>query len=72
MNMNTNFLRVFLLEPLQLLFYLIVIRALNLKLRFKLGCLRLKISYLTFQRRKLVFSKSKLLAEYCRRTVFVN
>ena len=77
--MNNNFLRVFVFEPLQILFCLLVIRLLNFKLRLKLGylrfkffCLALKFRYLSFKRRKLVFSKLKLLREYRRRAMFVD
>jgi hypothetical protein len=70
--MNPNLFRVIFLKPLQLLLCILVIRVLNLKLRFKLGYLRLKFAHLSLQHRKLVSSKSKLLAEYRRRTMFGN
>ena len=45
--MNSNLLRVLLLESLQRLLRLLMIRVLNLKLCIKLCCLRLKLRYLT-------------------------
>ena len=65
----TNLLRVLILEPLQILACLLVIRALTLKLRLKAAYLNLKVRHLTFQIGKLVFCKRKLLREYRCRTV---
>jgi len=63
---------VLLLEPLQLLLRLLVIKALTLELPIKATYLNLKIRYLSFQICKLVFSKGKLLTENRRRAMLSN
>jgi hypothetical protein len=70
--MKTNIFRVLILKPLQLLACLLVVKALTLKLRLKVGILSAQGIYLRFQIRKLVFSKRKLLAEYRSRTMLGN
>ena len=69
--MNTNLLRMLLLEPLQLAVCLLVVRALTLKLRCKAAYLSLKCLYLRFRIRQAVECKRKTLADYVRnRQVF--
>ena len=67
--MNTNLLKMLILEPLQILACLLVLRALTLKLRIKTAYLSLKVRYLSFKCLNLVTSKRKLLAEYRSRTM---
>lgn len=64
--MNTNLLRVLILEPLQLLACLIAVESYNLKLRQKLAKLGLHHRYLTLKNQRLVEGKRKTLAEYVR------
>jgi hypothetical protein len=66
---NTNLLRVLVLEPLQLLFCLAVISVINLKLRLKLYYLRYRVLNLTLKRVVLRFRQRKVFTEYRRRTV---
>ena len=70
--MNSNLLRVLILEPLQILTCLLVIYTLTLKLRFKAAYLSLKARYFSFKISKLVASKRKLMLEYRRRAVLGN
>ncbi len=69
---DTNLLRVFILEPLQILARLLVVRALTLKLRIKATYLSLEVRYLSFHCVELVTSKRKLLADNCRRAMLRN
>lgn len=68
-NMNPNILRVLFLEPIQILFYLLVIKLLTFKLRLKSAYLSMKVRYLAFKVGKLVSSKRKILFEYRRRSM---
>jgi len=69
--MNSNLLRVLVLEPLQLLLCLLVVETLTLKLRLKATRLRLQNLYLRFRIRETVKRKGKTLANYVRyRKVF--
>ena len=77
--MNTNILRVFVFETLQLVFEtqqlvacLFVVKALTLKLRLNAANLNLKVCHLSFQIGKLVLGKGKPLTEYRVRAVLGN
>lgn len=61
--MNTNFLRMLLLEPLKLLAQIVTLRARKAKLNLQLGILRLECSYLAFQCRRLLQCKVKARLE---------
>ena len=70
-SMNANIFRVLVLEPLILLLCLAVVETLNLKLRLKIGLLRLQNLYLRFRIRKTVERERKAFAHYVRdREVF--
>ena len=69
--MNTNLLRVLVLEPLQLLLCLLVVKLLTFKCRCHSAYPHLKLSYLRFRLRQTVNRKRKTLADYVRyRQVF--
>ncbi len=63
---KSNLLRVFVLEPLQLLACLLVVEALTLKLRLKATVLQLQGVYLRFRIRQSIKRKRKTLADYVR------
>ena len=68
--MNTNLLRVLILEPLQLLFCLLIVEACILKLRLKLSVLGLQRLYLRFRVRQTVERKRKTFPDDVRHRDF--
>ena len=69
--LNAHLLRVYLLEPLQLLLCLFVVKAFTLQMRVRTCQLRLRIFVVQFRLRREVERKRKTLAQYVRyRQVF--